>query len=199
MAIYNSKLKGYQDEIYRISKCYDDNLVYVSNLKIYLNDLKNQKDSLENNNFNLQDNVLKKLIKDNLKNELLTLYIIDFQHKKSDVFSSADYIVLFETQLGWDIYNVDKVVKKRFKKRIKEGEFFFNFEYYFSSLKTTTEPVVYCFPGIHNICITKIYKQEINDKTLSLSSKMNINLSCAEEGLIEYFLGFKKNLNPEQY
>jgi hypothetical protein len=201
--IYDSKFEAYRNEINRVKTCNPNDTATLNDLNIFLNNLIQDYESNTNSGsaeeLYYNGDIIRHVLHENSKKEILTVFLISFMHPKSDVLQSADYIILVETDDDWNIYNVREEVKNKFKKRVKRGEFLFNFEHLFNTLKTTTEFEMYCFPGRNHILITKIYKQSMHDSFVTFTSKVNIAPTCPEVNFFEYILGFKNHLNPQEY
>jgi hypothetical protein len=206
--IYKSIILGYENEIDRVQKQCNSCSRTINNLNVWYKSYKKLYANLIDDKLNsTNEDELKKLLDIFLKHKpntrIKTIYVIQFQHPKYESFE-IDYFILYDAEEGWNIFNVNSEIRETFLKRDREGEFYWNFEWYFKNLKNRTNKddeindTIYCYAGRHSIMITKVFKTEMEDKEISYLTKFNQSTDCPEESFLEYILGFKNHLNPEK-
>lgn len=201
--VYESIFKEYEDQSSKAKNCSPFDSEAINLLDVCLEKLKVEytNDTIAKyiKDLDFKKEIIQEVLRSNSKKGIFTLYIINFARSKYDTFTGYDYILIAENLDSWNIFNVSKEVKNNFKKRVKKNEFFWNFEYFFNTIKTKSDYTKRCFAGVHSITITKIYKEKMDDTFLSFKSAINLIPACQEESFLEYILGFKNHLNPQKY
>ena len=197
--IIESKIVSCNNQMDKYSNSSLDTL-YLKDLSIHEKNINQSLLDFLNGNYDLnienEIKILEKLKKEYINVEIFTLYIIDLGHSKTHNFTEYDYAIITEGLDGWNIINVENKTKRQFKKRVNKGEFYWNFEYFYSILEDNNDFDFYNFSGSRHITITKIEKE--ND-LLVFKTKSNYNPNDVQVSFLEYFLGFKRHLNPVKY
>lgn len=198
IGFFNSLVEAYKNELNRCEIKNDS--ILNKNFKRLIENAnweKNQ-DTLNDSNYvlyNYNETIIFRELEKFKDENLLTIFIISYTHDWYNGSPSLDYFLIVETFDDFQICNVNKEVKRNFKKRLKKHEFLNNFIYYFEQLRTERHKLPKGV-GSFGINITKITKSE-DTKKFVFESKVNQIMYPQEEVFLKYILGFKKDLSPE--